>query len=46
MKNLSNQAKKELRKINKGTDAHSGVLRNYVKVNFPSLEEGILDSFI
>jgi len=46
MKNLINQAKKELRKINKGNGSHEGVLKNYVAVNFPSIENGLLDSFI
>lgn len=46
MKNLINQAKKELRKINKGSGVHAGVLKNYVAVNFPSIEKGLLDNFI
>jgi hypothetical protein len=46
MKDLIKQAKKELRKVNKYQGSHSGVLKNYVKVNFPSLENGILDNFI
>jgi hypothetical protein len=46
MKNLINQAKKELRKINKGVGVHEGVLKKYIQVNFPSIENGLLDNFI
>lgn len=47
MKNqMLNQAKKELRKVIKGNGCHSGVLKHYLAVNFPSLEKGILDDFI
>lgn len=46
MKALINQAKKELRKQVKLSGAHTGYLRQYVKVNFPSIEEGFLNDFI
>ena len=46
MRVLINQAKKELRKINKGVGVHEGVLKTYIEKNFPSIENGLLDSFI